>query len=145
MLYQIGAVTLDTRPFNADRMERTARADFAVKPLIGTLPGREFMGEGDDEIALSGQILPSKTGGLAGVEMLHGFRVSGTALPVMRGDGRMFGWYVIEEVRESHRELLRSGVGFTVDYSVRLLKSAPASASVAVVGTLLSLFGALGR
>lgn len=145
MLYQIGAISLDTRPFNADEMERSAKADFAVKPVIGALPGREFMGEGEDEIILSGQILPTRIGGLGALEALQGFRRAGSALPVMRGDGRMFGWYVIEEIRENHEALGRDGVGFTVDYSVRLAKSAPARAGAGLIGTLLSLFGALGR
>jgi hypothetical protein len=147
MLYQIGTLSLDTRPFNADEMDRSASADFAVKPLISGLPGREFMGEGDDKITLSGQLLPFKTGGLTELEAAHGFRRSGTRLPVMRGDGKAFGWFVIESIRESHGDLMRDGVGFTVKHMIEMTKVEPPGASSAgnIIGTLLSLFGALGR
>ncbi len=79
MLYLLGAVALDTVPFSIDEVDRTAVADFAVKPLIGTAPGREFMGEGDDTIVLSGQLLPERIGGLTELEALDGFRRPGSA------------------------------------------------------------------
>jgi hypothetical protein len=145
MLYQIGSLTLDTRPFNADEMGRAATADYAVKPLIGTLPGREFMGEGDDKITLSGQLLPFKTGGLTELEVAHGFRQSGQRLPLMRGDGKMFGWFAIESIQETHRDLMRDGVGFTVKHSIVLVKVGPEGASPNIIGSLLSLFGVMGR
>lgn len=145
MLYQIGTLTLDTRPFSADDVDRSASADFAVKPLIGAMPGREFMGEGDDKLTISGQLLPFKTGGLTHLEIAHGLRRSGQRLPVMRGDGKMFGWFVIEDIRESHSELMRDGVGFVVKHTIKLVKVSPEGAAASIIGSLLSLFGAVGR
>ncbi len=52
MLYLLGAVALDTFPFSIDEVDRSASADFAVKPILGSLQGREFMGEGDETIVL---------------------------------------------------------------------------------------------
>ncbi|WP_108459210.1 phage tail protein [Devosia naphthalenivorans] len=144
MLYQIGSLTLDTRPFNADEMSRSASADFAVKPLMGTLPGREFMGEGDDKLSLSGQLLPLKTGGLTELEVAHGFRQSGQRLPVMRGDGKMFGWFAIESIQETHMDLMADGVGFRVKHSIALIKVGPEGASTNIIGSILSLFGVTG-
>jgi len=147
MLYQIGTIEVDTRPFNADSMERQAGADFAVKPVIGGLQRREFMGEGDDKFTLSGQLLPFKTGGLTNVEALHGFRRSGTRLPLMRGDGKSFGWVVIESIRESHSELQANGIGFVVKHTVEMTKVEPPEAGSAgnLVSQLLSLFGVMSR
>ena len=145
MLYSIGTVTLDTRPFSVDDIERSASADFAMKPLLGTLPGREFMGEGEDKLTVSGQLLPSKIGGLTQLEALHAFRQAGQRLPVMRGDGRMLGWFVIEEIRESHSNLMRDGVGFTVGHAVTMARTSPEGASPSIIGALLSILGAVGR
>jgi phage protein U len=143
MLYSIGSLTLDTRPFSVDEMQRSASADFATKPLIGTMQGREFMGEGEDKITLSGQILPFKIGGLTELEMAHSFRISGQKLPVLRGDGKRMGWFVIESISETHQDLMRDGVGFFVKHSITLVKVAPEGASPAILGTILSLFGLL--
>ncbi|MBB3937949.1 phage tail protein [Aureimonas phyllosphaerae] len=145
MLYQIGTLSLDTAPFNVDDVDRTASADFAVKPIIGAGPRREFMGEGDDEIALSGQLLPLTIGGLTELETLHGFRRSGRQLPVMRGDGKMMGWFAITRIQEKHVDLDRSGVGFSIAHTITLIKVGPEGASAEIVPALLSLFGALGR
>jgi phage protein U len=144
MLYSVGTITIDTRPFSADDVDRTGSADFAVKPLIGALPGREFMGEGDEKITISGQLLPSKVGGLTELEALHEMRRGGQRLPVMRGDGKMFGWFVIQDIREGHSDLLRDGVGFVVKHSISLVKTSPEGASPSIIGALLSIFGAMG-
>lgn len=147
MLYQIGTLTLDTMPFAAEEMGRRATSDFAVKPLVGRLPGREFMGEGEDSISITGQLLPSKIGGLTELETAHTLRRSGQALPLMRGDGKAYGWFVIDEIREEHRGLDRQGVGFAVKHTISLTKVEPPAAAAAgnIVGTLLSLFGVLAR
>ncbi len=142
MLYLVGAVALDTAPFSIDEMERTASADFAVKPLLrNSPPAREFMGEGDDTITLSGQLLPERIGGLTELETMHGLRRAGQRLPVMRGDGRMLGWYVITEIRERHAQLGRSGIGGTLEHTLTLVKVDPAGASPSLLGSLISLFG----
>jgi phage protein U len=148
MLYQIGPLGLDTRPFSADAMTRSGGADLATKALMNTLQGREFMGEADEKITITGQLLPTKIGGMTELEMAHGLSRSGTVVPVMRGDGKMFGWFVIESVSEQHADLSRYGVGFTVKYSLDLVKvktdqSASAGGSAGIVGMLLSLFEAL--
>ncbi|WP_342028847.1 phage tail protein [Devosia crocina] len=140
----MGSLTLDTHPFNADEMSRSASADFAVKALVGTLPGREFMGEGDDKITLSGQLLPFKTGGLTELQTAHGFRQSGQKLPVMRGDGKMFGWFAIESISESHRDLMKDGVGYRVMHTIALIKVGPEGASPGIIGGILSLFSQAG-
>ncbi len=144
MLYSIGTIQIDTRPFSIDAVERSASADFALKPFLGSLPGREFMGEGEDKLTISGKLLPSKVGGLTELEALHAFRMSGERLPVRRGDGK-FGWYVIEDIRESHSSLGRDGIGFEVAHSVTLAKVSPDGASPNIIGALLSIFGAIGK
>jgi phage protein U len=143
MLYNLGAVAIDTTPFSIDEVERVASADFAVKPLVGTAPQREFMGEGDDTLTLSGQLLPERIGGLTELEALHGFRRAGQRIPVMRGDGKMEGWFVITEIREAHSELGRRGIGGTLNHTLTLVKIEPDGTNPSILGSLISLFGLL--
>jgi len=143
MLYQIGPVTMDTRPFNVDDMSRTSGGSYAEKPLISALAGQELTGE-EETITLSGQLLPSKIGGLTEVEALVGLSRSGSPVPVMRGDGKMFGWFIVKPIAEQHSNLMRDGVGFVVKYSVPLVKTGPEGASPNIIGSLLSLFDAMG-
>lgn len=144
-LYHIGSLTLDTRPFNADSMTRRAGADVVKKPVMGGLKPTEFMGEGDDNITLSGQLLPFKTGGLDELEIAHSFRRAGMRLPVMRGDGRSLGWFQITSLSEAHKELMRNGIGFIVKYRINLTRTEPDNGSSGIIGALLSVFDLIGR
>lgn len=141
MLYLIGALSLDTRPFSVDEMQRSSSADYAQKPVMGGMIAREFMGEGEDKITLSGQILPFKTGGLTELELARQLMLAGQSLPVLRGDGARLGWFTIDKISEGHKELMRDGVGFFIKHSLELTKVSPEGASPSVIGTILSLFG----
>lgn len=146
-LFWVGPLQLDTFPFNADRFERQASGDYAVKPVMGGLKPREAMGEGDDVITLSGQLLPTKIGGLTELDLADQFRMSQQPLPCQRGDGKSLGWRVIDSMRESHEDLQRDGIGFAVTYSLQLTKvPAPSAASGSgMIAMITSLFGILGR
>ncbi|HEX5934588.1 MAG TPA: phage tail protein [Pseudorhizobium sp.] len=143
MLYLIGALNLDTRPFSVEEVQRTMSADFADKPIVGGRIAREFMGEGDDKLVLSGQLLPFRTGGLTELELAKSMLLAGRPLPVLRGDGARLGWFTIDKISEGHKELMRDGVGFFIRHSIELTKVSPQGGSPSVIGTLLSLFGLL--
>ncbi len=148
MLFQLGPLTLDTFPMGPDSFSRNSGADLATKPVMGRMQGREFMGPSDQNLTISGQLLPTKIGGLPDLEQLHAFAQTGTKLPVMRGDGVMLGWFVIEKVAEQHKDLTALGIGFVIAYTLNLVKvdaeSASGSArSGGLVGILLNLFEAL--
>ncbi len=142
MLYMLGTLTIDTRPFSIDEMQRNASAEIASKALINAPLGKEFTGEGDDEITLSGQILPAKIGGLVELEIVHEMRRSGTRFPLHRGDGTRLGWFAITSVTEHHSALTRSGVGFVVKHTITMTRVQPdAGSGQQVISGLLSLFG----
>lgn len=122
MLYQIGPITLDTMPFNADAMRRAGSAAVAEKAVMGSRPPLEFMGKGEDRITLSGRLLPSRVGGMTELETVRSLMDAGTRVPVMRGDGKMFGWFAIVRVDEDHANLDRFGVGFTLAYTIELTR-----------------------
>lgn len=144
MLYMIGTLALDTAPFSADAMSRMAGADIVAKPIVGGFQPKEFMGEGEDEITLSGRLLPSKIGGLTELEVAHQMRRDGARFPLMRGDGARLGWFAITKISEKHTQLLRNGVGFVVEHEIAMLKTEPdTGAGLQVISGLLSLFEAL--
>lgn len=146
MLYLLGAVTIDTKPFSIDTMERESGVSVASKPVIGGRERKEFTGEGEDTITLSGQILPMRIGGLSELETLHEMRRKGQRFPLMRGDGFRFGWYYIAEIAESHSELARNGVGHVVSHRIVLNQTEEEGGDgQQIISSLLGLFGAIGR
>lgn len=142
MLYMLGTLEIDTRPFSIDDMQRSSSAEIASKPLMGAFPSKEFTGEGDDEITLSGQLLPTKIGGLDELEIAHGMRRSGTRFPLQRGDGTRLGWFAITRISENHTHLGRDGVGFVIKHTIVMTKVQPDTGSgQQIISGLLSLFG----
>jgi uncharacterized protein len=141
MLFQIGPVTLDVFPYNVDSVERDAAGDWAHKHLVGRLRGAEFVGEGEDRLTLRGQILPTKIGGLDDLAAMHGLRVAGSPVIVVRGDGAVLGWYAIDHVRESHELLAANGVGQVIRHEVRLFRVNPQDgAAASLLEAMMSLF-----
>jgi hypothetical protein len=142
-LYVLGGVVMDTRPFNADTFDRSASADLVEKAVMGGLKPSEFMGEGEDTLTITGQLLPFKTGGLAEFDVLDEMRRTGARFPVMRGDGKRLGTYAITQLSERHNLLMKNGVGFTVQYSVSLRKTQADYDGGAIIAALISIFDSL--
>lgn len=144
MLYMLGSVEIDTSPFPIEEMERDADASIVAKPIIGGRPSKEFTGEGEDDIILSGEILPYHVGGLDQLETLHEMRRQGARFPIQRGDGWRPGWYSITRIRESHRELSGEGVGYVIKQETSLTRVEPdAGEGQQLLIGLINLFSAL--
>lgn len=142
MLYMLGSVQLDTHPISADSVQRMSAGGLVAKPVIGSRQRKEFTGEGEDDITITGTLLPTRGDGMTALETLHEMRRQGARFPVMRGDGYRFPtWYGIKQITEAHQDLTRDGLGFIVTYSVTLEQADErAGDGQQVVFSLLSLF-----
>ena len=144
MLYMLGTVVIDTAPFSIDQMDRNADASIVAKPVIGGRMPKEFTGEGEDDITLTGQILPLHIGGINELETLHEMRRRGARFPVQRGDGWRPGWYAITRITESHSEISREGIGYVVRHQVTMTRAdGDAGEGQQIISGLISLFTAL--
>ncbi|WP_281978791.1 phage tail protein [Pseudorhizobium flavum] len=145
MLYLLGPVAIETGRFSANSVRRISAGALVAKPVMGGPQRKENTGEGEDDLIISGQLLPSRIGGLTELEVLHSMRRQGARFPVMRGDGVRPGWFAIKEMSEEHVDLEGDGVGFEVIYSVTLERAdAQAGDGQSVIGAILSLFSAGG-
>lgn len=130
MLMMLGPVQFDVVPFNTNDYSRGHEADFAQKPVLGTRPPLEFVGEGPETWTIKAKLFPEKFGGMGQMELLYQARSSGRPQYLMRGDGAVMGWVVIVSVQERATYLDRKGVGkvIEVDISVKRCGS-PSSGS----------------
>lgn len=141
MLYQLGGIQFSVYPLNTHEVERQASADFAAKDVIGALRPREAVGEGDNSIRLRGRLFPQKFGGLDGLAALDAMRVSQAPHILVRGDGRSYGWWVIEQISETSSQLDARGVGRVVEIDVSLVKAPGAPSAGSYIATLFGLLG----
>lgn len=120
MLFQLGVVQFEVLPVNLTSYSRSVGADFAAKDLIGAPRSREFGGRSDETITLEGVIFPHRFGGLGGLEVLQSIAVAGEPQMLIRGDGEVFGWYVIEKVEEKAEYLNSTGIGRKTGFTISL-------------------------
>jgi phage protein U len=139
MLMQLGEVTFEVIPFNTDQYSRDAAYDFAAHDVMGRMRPREAMGEGDETWSISGKLFPGHFGGLGSLDTLNKMRAGGSAQPLVRGDGRNLGWFLIESVSERSSWLRKDGVGGQIEFDISLVKS-PKPSAASMIQTLMRLF-----
>jgi phage protein U len=94
-LYQLGAIQFQVAPVNISEVSRETGSDFAAKDVMGAPRPREFVGEADERLTFAGTLFPQMFGGLSGIDALQSIARAGQPQMLMRGDGSVFGWYVI--------------------------------------------------
>lgn len=123
MLMMVGALRIEIAPFNVHQVSETGDTEYAIKPVVGAEPLLEYVGEGGNQLNLSGRLFPHELGGIDELELLRQLRVSGKPQYVMRGDGRPYGWYAILNVQEQSSYLNSHGVGKLIEVSISLRRA----------------------
>lgn len=127
-LYTVGPLKVQVAPFNVADVSERGSTDYAAKPVVGIEPPLEHVGEGANEMTLSGQLFPQAIGGLNELEMLRQMRTSGKPQYVMRGDGRPLGWFAIISADARHSYIDGQGVGKVIEVSISLRRAQTPSA-----------------
>lgn len=141
MLFQLGSVQFDVAPVNVHEASREVGHDFAAKDVIGAPKPRESMGEADEKVSMSGRLFPHRLGGLGGLAALEAMARAGTPQILVRGDGMVYGWFLIESVKEKSTYLDGRGVGREIEFDISLVRSPNAASAGSIMSMLFSLFG----
>jgi phage protein U len=139
MLFQLGTLTVEVLPFNVHEVTLDAGADFAAKDVIGALKPREFTGEGDSTLKLTGRVFPERFGGLDELGLLEQMRLSGEPQILVRGDGMNRGWWLVTKYSLKETYLDATGVGRVIDVDIELTKAPGAGAPAGLLTTLYRL------
>ncbi|MBN9022529.1 MAG: phage tail protein [Rhizobiales bacterium] len=123
MLMTLGPIQFEVQPFNATDYYHAHEASFAEKPVVGASPPLEWVGEGPETWAIRARLFPHRFGGLGDLKKLHQARASGRPQYLMRGDGALMGWVVIERVMERSTYLDGNGIGRVIDIDIAVRRS----------------------
>ena len=140
-LFQLGAVQFSVMPVNVAELEREAGSDFAAKDIVGAERPREFTGVADHKVKMKGVLFPHKFGGLPGLSVLQAMAQSGDPQMLIRGDGAVFGWFVIEKVSDTHTFIDAAGVGRMIEFEIEMVRTPLRGSVGGMLNTLISLFG----
>ena len=89
---------------------------------IGTNPARQFLGRDDDTITLPGVLLPGLAGSPLSLDTLRMMADTGKAWPLVQGDGRIFGLWVIESLSETRTLFFRDGAARRIEFNLKLTR-----------------------
>lgn len=142
MLMMIGPVQFKVAPFNATEYTRTHTASHVAKQVMGASPMMEFTGEGEESWSIRAILFPEKFGGEGTLNILSLMRKSGAPQYMLRGDGSLMGWVVIDSVSEQSSYLDASGVGRVIEVDIALRRASAPSAG-AFFSTLTQVFNSI--
>lgn len=112
---------LGTVPFQ--ELERMSEWRHAANNRLGRRPRRQFLGPGDDTVTLGGELRPEITGGSVSLDALRVMADSGKSWVLLAGNGRIYGMFTIESLKESNSDFLRDGTPRKVSFSLTLKRT----------------------
>ena len=89
---------------------------------VGARDARQFGGQGDDTITLTGVLAPELTGKLASLEELRAMGDTGNAYALVDGAGKVYGAFVIESMNETQTLHYADGTPRRVEFSISLTR-----------------------
>jgi uncharacterized protein len=122
MLYQWGLIQFEVQPLNVHAADHETATDWAHKDIAGASIYREWVGENDEKLFISGRLFPYRIGGLSNLEVFEATRRAGTANMLIRGDGSVLGWFVCEKLVRQHTYLSGQGVGQQIAFEAHLAR-----------------------
>ena len=139
MLFAIGPLVFDL-VVNISEFEHDSETDFARKDVVGARKPFEFVGPGDETLRFTGTLFPERLGGSGAVEALRRIQATGAPQLVIRGDGKIYGFFVIKRLSFKGQSLDAAGAPRRIDVSIELERTDQPS-TMSVFSALVSLFG----
>lgn len=112
---------LNTTPYQMMQINQKYR--YGVNNRVGKRPAVQFIGLDNDDVTLSGTLLPSLTGGRLSLLVLEQMAETGRAWSLIDGTGNIYGMYVIEEITQSKSEFFVDGAPRKIDFTLKLKRT----------------------
>ena len=145
VMYQWGrTIQFAVWPMNVHEFDHETATDWAQKQIAGAAIYREWVGENDEHIYFRGRLYPTRMEGAEeDINVFDTCRRTGLAQLLVRGDGRVLGWFVCEKLVRAHTFLDWRGYGQQVAFEA-LLARIPAPSAETVIGNELRMLGGNG-
>lgn len=101
-------------------LERTKAWRWQSVERIGVMPAMQYTGPGEETIELSGVVYPHFRGGLGQIESMRAEAGKGEPLMLVDGQGKVWGKYVVTQIREGQKTLFSNGVPRMQEFSLSL-------------------------
>ena len=120
MLAAFGMFIFETSSAPFDELARRRAWRHEQTQRFGAIAASQFTGPGDDQITLSGSLVPSLAGRYSAISDLVAMADTGEAQQLADGTGQILGTFVITALDESHKHLIDNGLARLVEFSITL-------------------------
>lgn len=103
-------------------LQRQTEWRHSAQSRINARPARQYLGPGDDNITLSGTLLPMFTGGQQNLDQLRKMAGEGKAWPLIEGSGYYYGMYAIASMEENKSEFFADGAARQIEFTLSLTR-----------------------
>lgn len=123
MIYGVFVFELKTVPFQTLSEEVSYR--YPTNQRFGERPAVQFAGLGEEKITLSGTLYPEITGGRLSLELFKRQCEFGYGLPLISGNGAVWGFYIVESFKVDREEFFKDGTAKKMSFTFALKKVDP--------------------
>jgi hypothetical protein len=116
-LFVFGMDTLPYQKFSHDMSWRHPSSG-----RVGLRPARQYVGQDDETITLSGVLLPELTGGDVSLDMVRYMADTGEAWSLVEGTGRVYGFFVIEKLKVDREIFFSDGKARRIEFGLSLAR-----------------------
>lgn len=117
-LFVFGIDTLPYQKFTHDMAWRHPSSG-----RVGLRPARQFAGQDDEKISLSGVLLPELTGGDGALELIKHMGNTGEQWPLVEGTGRVYGFFSIENLSITKELFFADGKARRIEFTLHLVRA----------------------
>lgn len=117
MVWGFFPFALESLPYES--FDKKVGYKWASNPRVGARDAWQFLGVGDEEVTLSGKLLPSVTGGRNVLEILRLQAFYGQGFPLIERTGRIHGNYICLNADEIARQFEHNGAPHIIDFSIK--------------------------
>ena len=113
--------SLSTLPYQELKRRRGWR--FASNNRVGKKPARQYVGEDDETISLSGVLLPELTGGDMSLADNEAMANQHTAWPLIEGTGHIYGMFTIDNIDTTRTLFFDDGTARRIEFTIALTRN----------------------
>lgn len=120
MMMALGTFAFGMDTATYQQLQRSMSWRYGSSDRIGARPARQYLGPGDDTVRLSGVLAPEITGDPASLAVLREMAADGKALPLVDGNGRVYGAYAITSIEETQAYFFPDGTPRRIEFALTL-------------------------
>jgi len=120
IMLQLGFFQFSIDDATYQRLSRSTEYRWARQSRIGSNDALQFTGYGPETIEMEGVIYPHFKGGPKQVDRMRTQAGIGIPLPLVSGQGRILGLWVVEGITEGQEVFARQGVPLRQEFTMRM-------------------------